>query len=75
MYFTIICECNGKYIEETKQTLEVRLKEHKTNVKTEDMEHCTLAEHVWKHDHWFIWEKQKSSIENHIFLNINSLTQ
>ena len=51
--------CNMVYIGQTKRALEVRLAEHKRNIKNGDTVSSTLAEHCWSHHHSMDWENAK----------------
>lgn len=57
-FYDTALECNDKYSAK-KRPLEIRLKEHKHNVKTGDTKHSKSAEHSRKHEYRFNWDNSK----------------
>lgn len=57
--YSIKCECNRQYIGETKRPLNIRIKEHKNNVRLGLVDKSKIAEHIWSENHKFNWEEAK----------------
>ena len=55
--YNIPCSYGQVYIEETKQRLEMRLKEHRDACERGMMEKSGVAEHAWKNHHLIYWEE------------------
>ena len=51
-------DCNAVYIGESKRTLDQRVKEHERAVRNGDIDKNEIADHSWKHDHKFDWNKK-----------------
>lgn len=51
-------DCNAVYIGESKRTLDQRSKEHARAVRNGDIEKNEIADHSWKYNHRFDWEKK-----------------
>lgn len=57
--YSIRCQCDREYIGETKRPLQVRLNEHKKNLKYEETTSSKLAKHAWEHEHSFDFNNVK----------------
>ena len=55
--YCIACSCGQVYIEETRQRLEMRLKEHQDACERGMMEKSAVAEHAWENHHPINWEE------------------
>ena len=51
-------DCEAVYVGETKRTLNIRAEEHITAIKSASKRSHT-AEHCWKYNHDFDWEREK----------------
>lgn len=51
-------DCNAVYIGESKRTLDQRVKEHERAVRNGDTDKNEIADHSWKHNHRFDWNKK-----------------
>ena len=51
------CSCGQVYIGETRQRLEMRLKEHRDACQRGMMEKSAVAEHAWENHHHIHWEE------------------
>src|SRR5436190_10104528 len=57
--YQIPCECGASYIEETKRPLEIRVKEHKKNTTSGEIEKSRLAQHAWTEHYQIQWNNAK----------------
>jgi len=55
--YCIPCSCSQVYIRETRQRLEMRLKEHQGACERRMMEKSAVAEHVWESHHPIDWKE------------------
>jgi predicted GIY-YIG superfamily endonuclease len=58
--YSIPCECGRRYIGETSRPLEVRIKEHKHNLKEGLLEKSKLAQHAYEEGHRIKWDEAKA---------------
>ena len=49
--------CNQVYIEESRRTLEIRLKQHRNACEKGMIEKSDVAEHTWENHHLIRWEE------------------
>ena len=57
--YKIPCDCGQKYIGETKQTLETRLKEHQAATRRGETEKSAIAELAWSRQHQPLREEKR----------------
>ena len=55
--YNIPCECGHSYIDETRRTLETRVREHKQSLQKRDPDISKLAEHHYTTGHRIKWEE------------------
>ena len=55
--YCIPCSCGQVYIEETRQRLETRLKEHRDACERRMMKKSAVVEHAWENHHPIHWEE------------------
>jgi len=56
--YKISCKnCEATYVGQTKRQL--RVKEHKNNIKQDHSKHSVILEHIIKYNHFFDWENTK----------------
>ena len=57
--YQIFCQCGLSYIGQTKRALKIRLNEHRNNVKKQDIQRSSIAEHSWSNGHVFDFDSAK----------------
>ncbi|XP_037034404.1 uncharacterized protein LOC119073200 [Bradysia coprophila] len=59
LVYQVTCECGVKYIGETLQLLQSRLKQHKCGIKKKDEAYSSLVQHVLRTNHKPLWDDVK----------------
>jgi len=58
--YKIACNnCDATYVGQTKRQLRTRVREHKSNIKSDPSKHSVISEHIVKFNHSFDWDNVK----------------